>query len=127
MIGVAAERLMELKVGVRTGASYGEKSADRLAQRNIDHERDWQTRTGNVELPIPKLRSGSYFPSFLEPRWASEKAFVAVIKVAYVCGASTRVMDDLVQAMAAETFWTSSCATFAVWPQRREARHQRCP
>lgn len=99
MIGFAAERLMELEVGAKAGAGYGEKSAERLAQRNGYRERDWQTRAGNVELRIPKLRTGSYFPSFLEPRRAAEKALVAVIQEAYVHGVSTRAMDDLVQAM----------------------------
>jgi transposase-like protein len=99
MIGFAAERLMDLEVGAKAGAGYGEKSAERLAQRNGYRERDWQTRAGNVELRIPKLRTGSYFPSFLEPRRATEKALVAVIQEAYVHGVSTRAMDDLVQAM----------------------------
>ena len=99
MIGFAAERLMELEVGAKAGAGYGEKSAERLAQRNGYRERDWQTRAGHVELRIPKLRTGSYFPSFLEPRRAAEKALVAVIQEAYVHGVSTRAMDDLVQAM----------------------------
>ena len=99
MIGFAAERLMELEVGAKAGAGYGEKSAERFAQRNGYRDRDWQTRAGNVELRIPKLRTGSYFPSFLEPRRAAEKALVAVIQEAYVHGVSTRAMDDLVQAM----------------------------
>ena len=99
MIGFAAERLMELEVGVATGASYGEKNVERLAQRNGYRDRDWQTRAGSVELRIPKLRTGSYFPSFLEPRRAVEKALVAVIQEAYVHGVSTRSMDDLFQAM----------------------------
>lgn len=99
MIGFAAERLMELEVGVRAGAAYGEKDPERKAQRNGYRERDWQTRAGNVELRIPKLRTGSYFPSFLEPRRAVEKALTAVIQEAYVQGVSTRAMDDLVQAM----------------------------
>eukprot|EP01039_Chlorochromonas_danica_P021543 gene21543-biopygen13202 len=66
-IGYAAKRLMELEVGGQTGAPFGEKSADRLAQRNGYRERDWETRAGTVELRIPRLRTGSYFPSFLEP------------------------------------------------------------
>jgi putative transposase len=99
MIGFAAERLMELEVGVRAGAAYGEKDPERKAQRNGYRERDWQTRVGNVELRIPKLRTGSYFPSFLEPRRAVEKALTAVIQEAYIQGVSTRAMDDLVQAM----------------------------
>jgi transposase-like protein len=99
MIGFAAERLMELEVGAKTGADYHQKTPERKAQRNGYRERDWQTRVGNVELRIPKLRTGSYFPSFLEPRRAAEKALSAVIQEAYVHGVSTRSMDDLVQAM----------------------------
>ncbi|HET7560760.1 MAG TPA: IS256 family transposase [Rhodanobacteraceae bacterium] len=99
MIGFASQRLMELEVGARTGASYGEKNPARLAQRNGYRERDWQTRAGTVELKIPKLRQGSYFPSFLEPRRLTEKALTAVIQEAYIQGVSTRSVDDLVQAM----------------------------
>jgi transposase-like protein len=99
MIGFAVERLMELEVGAKAGAGYGEKSAERLAQRYGDRERGWQTRAGSVELRIPKLRTGSDFPSFPKPRRAAEKALVAVIQEAYVHGVSTRAMDDLVQAM----------------------------
>lgn len=99
MIGFAAERLMELEVGAKTGVGYGEKSTERLAHRNGYRDRDWQTRAGSVELRIPLLRTGSYFPSFLEPRRAVEKALTAVIQEAYVHGVSTRAMDDLVRAM----------------------------
>ena len=108
MIGFAAEKLMELEVGAKTGAGYGEKNALRLAQRNGYRERDWETRAGTVELRIPKLRTGSYSPSFLEPRRMAEKALTAVIPAqtrsvcrveAYIQGVSTRSVDDLVKAM----------------------------
>ena len=98
-IGYAAKRLMELEVGAQTGASFGEKSTDRLAQRNGYRTRDWETRAGTVELRIPRLRTGSYFPSFLEPRRMVEKALVAVIQEAWINGVSTRAVDDLVKAM----------------------------
>ena len=80
MISFAAERLMELEVGALTGAPYGEKNADRRAQRNGYRDRAWETRAGSVELRIPKLRTGSYFPGFLEPRRMAEKALTAVIQ-----------------------------------------------
>ena len=99
MIGFAAQRLMELEVGGLTGAGFGEKSPERLAQRNGYRERDWETRAGTVELRIPKLRKGSYFPGFLEPRRMAEKALTAVIQEAYIQGISTRSVDDLVKAM----------------------------
>src|SRR3982074_3252216 len=99
MIGFAAQRLMELETDGVCGAGHGERSADRRNQRNGYRERDWETRAGTVELRIPKLRKGSYFPGFLEPRRTAEKALTAVIQEAYVQGVSTRSVDELVKAM----------------------------
>ena len=99
MIGFTAQRLMALEMEGLTGAGHGERSPDRINQRNGYRDRVWETRAGTVELKIPKLRKGSYFPGFLEPRRMAEKALTAVIQEAYIQGISTRSVDDLVQAM----------------------------
>jgi len=99
MLSFASQRLMELEVEGLCGAGHGERSAERLNQRNGYRDRVWETRAGSVDLRIPKLRKGSYFPGFLEPRRAAEKAMVAVIQEAYVQGVSTRSVDELVKAM----------------------------
>src|SRR3981081_2355095 len=96
MIGFAAQRLMELEVGGLTGAAYGEKAPERLRPRHGYPDRGAGTRAGTVELRIPKLRKGSYFPGFLEPRRMAEKVLTAVVQEAYVQGVSTRSVDDLV-------------------------------
>ena len=101
MLAFAAGRIMELEVEARTGAAKGARSPLREVQRNGYRDRDWDTRAGRIALEIPKLRKGSYFPSFIEPRRTAEKALVAVIQEAYVHGVSTRSVDDLVKAMGA--------------------------
>jgi transposase-like protein len=90
---------MAAEVDQLTGAAAGVRSPDRINHRNGYRERGWATRVGRVELAIPKLRKGSYFPAFLEPRRTAEKALTAVIQEAYVHGVSTRSVDDLVKAM----------------------------
>ena len=99
MIGFTAKRLMELEVEGLTGAAPGERSAERINQRNGYRDRIWETRAGTVDLRIPKLRKGSYFPAFLEPRRLSERAITAVVQEAYVQGVSTRSVEDLVKAL----------------------------
>jgi putative transposase len=90
--------LMEAEVGELTGAELGERVPDRRqTQRNGYRQRRWDTRVGELELAIPKLRTGSYFPSFLEPRRRAEQALVAVVQEAYVNGISTRKVDRLVE------------------------------
>jgi putative transposase len=100
MVQFMAQRLMEIDVQARCGAEYDEKApAARQNSRNGYRERLWDTRAGSIDLRIPKLRRGSYFPEFLEPRRTAERALAAVIQEAYVQGISTRSVDDLVKAM----------------------------
>jgi putative transposase len=99
MIQFVAQRLMDLDVETLCGAGYDVKSTERANSRNGYRDRLWDTRAGGIELKIPKLRSGSYFPPFLEPRRTAEKALAAVIQEAYVQGISTRSVDDLVKAL----------------------------
>src|SRR5207247_1806265 len=83
----------------KTGAEYGERSSERVTQRNGYRDRPWDTRVGTLELRIPKLRDGSYFPALLEPRRRSERALLAVIQQAYVEGVSTRRVENLIQTL----------------------------
>jgi putative transposase len=99
MIQYVAQRLMELDTDGLCAAAYNERSPDRANSRNGYRERLWETRAGAVDLKIPKLRKGSYFPGFLEPRRTGEKALAAVIQEAYIQGVSTRSVDELVKAM----------------------------
>ena len=100
LLAFAAHELMEVEVSAQTGATLHERGPEtRQTHRNGYRQRAWQTRAGSIDLAIPKLRKGSYFPSFLEPRRLAEKALTAVIQEAYIQGVSTRSVDALVQAM----------------------------
>src|SRR5260370_25922941 len=93
------QRLMEFEVEGVVGAGRHERSEERTTHRNGFRDRTLETRLGTLELRIPKLRQGSYFPAFLEPRKTAERALVAVVQEAWIQGVSTRKVDDLVQAM----------------------------
>ena len=94
------QQLMEAEVSELVGAARGERAPEeRLTHRNGYRPRPWQTRAGELELAIPKLRRGSYFPSFLEPRRRSEQALVSVVQEAYVAGVSTRKVDQVVESL----------------------------
>ena len=99
MLHFIAQRLMDADVEGLCGAPYGERAVPRENSRNGYRERLWETRTGAIDLRIPKLRKGSYFPGFLEQRRTAEKALTAVIQEAYIQGISTRSVDELVKAM----------------------------
>src|SRR5207248_1061097 len=94
------QQLMEAEVSELVGAAHGERAPEeRLTHRNGYRQRAWQTRAGEIELAIPKIRRGSYFPSFLEPRKRSEQALVSVVQEAYVAGVSTRKVDQVVESL----------------------------
>lgn len=99
MLRVMSQQLMELDAQNRCGAELHEKSALRTNSRNGYRAREWDTRAGTIALSIPKLRQGSYMPSFLEPRRRAEKAMIGVIQEAYVHGISTRDVDGLVRSL----------------------------
>jgi putative transposase len=99
MIQYVAQRMMEMDAEGLCAAAYAERSPERLNSRNGYRDRLWETRAGSVDLKIPKLRKGSYFPRFLEPRRTAEKALAAVIQEAYIQGVSTRSVDELVKTM----------------------------
>jgi putative transposase len=98
-VRMVAQELMEAEVAELIGAQHGERTEDRATHRNGYRPRRWDTRAGEIELQIPKLRQGSYFPSFLQPRKRSEQALVSVVQQAYVCGVSTRRVDQLVESL----------------------------
>ena len=101
-VAVLAEAVMEAEVAAQAGAAYGERSPERITRRNGYRPRRWDTRAGSIELQIPKLRQGSYFPALLEPRRRAERALLAMVQQAYVEGVSTRRVDDLVRSLGCE-------------------------
>lgn len=98
-VRVLSHALMELEVTEHVGAERHERTPMRTGQRNGYREREWDTRVGTIELQVPRVRDGSFFPTLLDPRKRAERALVAVVQEAYVQGVSTRRVDDLVQAL----------------------------
>jgi putative transposase len=98
-IQLLTQMLIELEAEERIGAEKYERTSERSNQRNGYRPRSWETRVGEVDLRIPKLRKGSFFPSLLEPRRRTEKALLAVVQQAYIEGVSTRKVDDLLKAL----------------------------
>ena len=114
MVQEMAEALMGAEVDALCGAPYGERSPERVNRRNGYRERDWDTRVGSIELAVPKLREGSYFPDWLlQPRRRAEQAFVSVIADAYLAGVSTRRVEKLVQQLGVERMSKSQVSRLA--------------
>lgn len=101
-VRVLAQALMELEVSQHVGAEKHQRTPERAGYRNGYRDRPWETRVGTIELRVPRVRDGSFFPSLLEPRRRAERALVAVVQEAYVQGVSTRRVDDLVRALGME-------------------------
>ena len=114
MVKDFAEALMSVDADAVCGAGYGERSPERVNRRNGYRERDWDTRVGSIELAVPKLREGSYFPDWLlQPRRRAEQAFVSVIADAYLAGVSTRRVEKLVQQLGVERMSKSQVSRLA--------------
>jgi putative transposase len=114
MLKTFAETLMSAQASMLCDAGYGERSDERVNYRNGYRTRQWDTRVGSIDLGIPKLREGSYYPEFLlQPRRRAEQALVAVIGQAYVEGVSTRRVDDLVKAMGIDGISKSEVSRMA--------------
>jgi putative transposase len=124
-LGWLVRELMEAEVSELIGARLGERTEDRATHRNGYRPRRWDTRAGEIELQIPKLRQGSYFPSFLEPRRRSEQALVAVVQQAYVCGVSTRRVDQLVESLGLRISKSEVSRICALLDEQVEAFRQR--
>ena len=114
MVKEMAEALMSADADAVCGAGYGERTPERVNRRNGYRERDWDTRVGSIELALPKLREGSYFPDWLlQPRRRAEQAFVSVIADAYLAGVSTRRVEKLVQQLGVERISKSQVSRLA--------------
>jgi transposase-like protein len=114
MVKEMAEALMSAETDALCGAPYGERSPERVNRRNGYRERDWDTRVGSIELAVPKLREGSYFPDWLlQPRRRAEQALVAVIADAYLGGVSTRRVEKLVQQLGIDRLSKSQVSRLA--------------
>jgi transposase-like protein len=114
MVKDFAEALMSADADAVCGAGYGERTSERVNRRNGYRERDWDTRVGSIELAVPKLREGSYFPDWLlQPRRRAEQAFVSVIADAYLAGVSTRRVEKLVQQLGVERMSKSQVSRLA--------------
>jgi transposase-like protein len=114
MVRDFAEALMSAEADALCGAAYGERSPERVNRRNGYRERDWDTRVGSIELGVPKLREGSYFPDWLlQPRRRAEQALVSVVADAYLAGVSTRRVEKLVQQLGIERMSKSQVSRLA--------------
>lgn len=114
MLQDVAEALMSAEANSVCGAEYGQRTAERMNKRNGYRVRPWDTRAGTIALSIPKLRQGTYFPTWLlEPRRRAEKALTSVVVEAYVQGVSTRRVEDLVQSLGIEKLSKSQVSTLA--------------
>jgi putative transposase len=113
-VRMLSQALMEMEVEEHVGAARHERNPGRTGQRNGYRERSWETRVGTVELRVPRVRDGGYFPSLLEPRRRAERALAAVVQEAYVHGVSTRKVDELVKALGiggiSKSLMSPSCA-----------------
>src|SRR5437764_11426452 len=114
MIRAFAQKVMDAEVEVACGAGYGEVSPSRVNSRNGYRAREWDTRAGTVELAIPKLRHGSYFPSFLEHRRRAEKALAQVVATSYLLGVSTRRVERLAASLGVTGLSKSQVSAMAV-------------
>src|SRR3954453_20355206 len=114
MVKDFAEALMSADADAVCGAGYGERTPERVNRRNGYRDRDWDTRVGSIELAVPKLREGSYFPDWLlQPRRRAEQVFVSVIAHAYLAGVSTRRVEKLVQQLGVERMSKSQVSRLA--------------